>query len=102
MAGGLAQRKQPSCFCTKKAAIIFSGYLSNLDELVNELQYRSASKLGSSYDSDFGTEFTGNEDQALLAAETILRMFLESSDPDSLPMLLSELQVSFSSIVKFQ
>lgn len=94
--GGLAHKKQPSCFCSKRAAIIFSGYLSNLDELVEELQYASASKLGSSYESDVGSEFvtSGVAGQGALAAETVLRMFLQTSDIDSLPMLLSELQVS--------
>ena len=91
--GGLGPRKQPVCYCTKKAAIIFSGYLSNLSELVEELQYRSASKLASSYDSDGVTlEFTGSGAQGLLAAQTVLAMFLESPDSDNLPMLLSELQ----------
>ena len=95
MASGLGPKKQPSCFCSKRAAIIFSGYLSNLNELVEELQYRSANKLGTSYESyesDFGAAFSGSGGQGMLAAETVLRMFLQSSDPDSLPMLLSELQ----------
>ncbi len=92
VAGGLGPRKQPACYCTKAAAIIFSGYLSNLSELVEELQYRSASKLASSYDSDAIPQFAGGGSQGMLAAQTVLAMFLESPDSDNLPMLLSELQ----------
>ena len=93
-AGGLGPRKQPACYCTKRAAIIFSGYLSNLSELVEELQYRSTTKLASSYDSDVSPELTGSGGQGTLAAQTVLAMFLESPDSDNLPMLLSELQAS--------
>lgn len=60
---------------------------------MEELQYRNAFKSGS-YDSDTRPDFVTSGGQGTLAAETVLFMFLESSDPDSLPMLLSELQVA--------
>ena len=61
---------------------------------MEELQYRSATKLASSNDSDVTLEFTGSGAQGMLAAQTVLAMFLESPDSDNLPMLLSELQAS--------
>ena len=95
MAGGLSLRKQPSCFATKRAAIVFQGYLSNLDELVKELLYGPLPEPGTSYEPEspkgpFRLQSRG--DQALLSAEVLLHMFLRSSH-DDLPILLSELQV---------
>ena len=75
---------------------VLQGYLSNLRELVDELCYRTSPEPGSSYESEFGRgSFRPvGKDQAALAAEVLLHMYLQASDPNQLTILLSELQVS--------
>lgn len=102
VAGGFSHRKVPSCFTTRKAAITFQGYLSNLGELVDELCYRSFPEPGSSYESEFGRgsfQPVSRGDQAMLAAEVLLHMYLQASDPNQLTILLSELQGQFSFVI---
>jgi len=102
VAGVISHRKQPACFTTQKAAITFQGYLSNLGELVDELCYRSFSELGTSYESEFGRgsfQPLSGGDQAMLAAEVLLHMYLQASDPNELTILLSELQGQFSFVI---
>ena len=91
--GGLRQRKQPVLITNKKAAIFFQGYLTNLDELINDLV--SGVDMASSYGSSEcePVQFTDG-DQGHIAAQVILQMYLRTgNESDKLAMLLSELQV---------
>ena len=76
---------------------MFQGYLSNLDELIEELLYGALPEPGTSYESEYNQEafqLRSRGDQAQLSAEVILHMFLRKRhDTSSLPILLSELQV---------
>jgi hypothetical protein len=98
LAGGLSHRKQPACFATKGAAIVFQGYLTNLDELIDELLLGALPELGSSAGSasdrePFHLESSG--DQVLLSAEVVLQMFLRASH-NNLLILLSDLQGQYA------
>jgi len=86
----------PTYLATERTVPAPQGYLSNLGELVDELCYRSFSELGTSYESEFGRgsfQPLSGGDQAMLAAEVLLHMYLQASDPNELTILLSELQV---------
>lgn len=92
--GGLRQKKQPILYSNKKAAIFFQGYLTNLDELINDLL--SGTELSSSFGSDCEPVQFSHGDQGYISAQTILQMYLRTgNDSDKLAMLLSELQAHF-------
>ncbi|KAK9836689.1 hypothetical protein WJX74_006104 [Apatococcus lobatus] len=99
---GELQRTQPHVYSTKSAVIVFTGYLSNLTELLDRCQLQdsipeSRSPIFRSNATSF--DINGDVDQGTLAAQIVLHMYLRARADQSFMLLLAELQGHYSFVV---